>query len=164
MENEIKVNAVFVLDIIGKPKEYLLESLEKVVRNIEREKGVSIVSKEIKDPVQMKDQKEFYSTFAEVEVEVEEISTLFVLMFKYMPAHIEILSPSMLGMTNNILNEVLNDTVRRLHSYDELSRVMQVEKQILIKKIEELGGEVPKEIMPPMQLQEEPWEEEKKED
>ena len=164
MENEIKINAVLVLDIIGKPKEYLVESLERLVGNIGREKGVLIVSKEIKDPVQMKDQKEFYSTFAEIEIEVEEISTLFILMFRYMPAHIEILSPSMLGMTNNILNEALNDMIRRLHSYDELSRVMQVEKQILIKKIEELGGEVPKGIMPPMQLQEELWEEEKKED
>ncbi|MDP3987109.1 MAG: hypothetical protein Q8P81_02675, partial [Nanoarchaeota archaeon] len=147
MSEEIKINAVFILDIIGKPAEYLVESIEKAVEGIGKEKGVEVVSRDIKEPELMKDQKDFYTTFAEVEVNVDDISTLVLLVFKYMPAHIEIISPNMLAMTNNIFNDVLNELVRRLHGYDELSRVMQVEKQILVKKIEELGGEVPKEIM-----------------
>jgi len=151
--DEIKINAVMILDIIGKPKEHLTSSLEKFIEMMGNEKGVVVKSKEIKAPELLKGEKEFYTTFAEVEVEVEEILTLVGLMFKYMPAHIEIISPEMLGMTNNLFNDALNDLVRRLHSYDELARVMQSEKQILIRKIRELGGEVPEGIMPMQGLQ-----------
>lgn len=159
MTEELKINALFILDIIGKPAEYLLESLERIIKEMEKEKGVSLISKEIKEPVIMGDQKDFYTTFSEIEIEVDNISTLVFLMFKYMPAHVEIISPSMFAMTNNVLNEVLNELVRKLHGYDELSRIMQVEKRILIEKILELGGEIPKGIMPFMELRE-PWEEE----
>lgn len=163
MAEETKIRAVFILDIIGKPAEYLVESLEKMAKKMDEEKGVSVVSKEIKQPALLKDQKEFYSTFAEIELEIDEISILAGLVFKYMPAHLELLEPQMLAMTNNVFNDVLNELVRRLHGYDEISRVMQTEKQVLLKKIEELGGEVPKSISPMMKLQEDPWEDEKKE-
>ncbi|MBU1252462.1 MAG: hypothetical protein KJ905_02580 [Nanoarchaeota archaeon] len=148
MKDEIKINAVLILDIIGKPKEYLLESLEKHIANLDKEKGVVVKLKKIREPELMGNQEVFYTTFAEVEIEVDEILTLVGLMFKYMPAHVEIISPEMMGITNNVFNETLNELVRRLHGYDELARVMQTEKQVLIKKIKELDGEIPEGIMP----------------
>ncbi|MBU2616718.1 MAG: hypothetical protein KKB79_01920 [Nanoarchaeota archaeon] len=160
MVDETKIQAVFILDIIGKPAEHLVDSLHRIVEKIGREKGVSLTSKDVKEPALIKDQEEFYSTFAEIELEVDDISTLTNLVFKYMPAHLEILTPHLLAMTSNIFNDVLNELIRRLHGYDEISRVMQTEKQVLLKKIEELGGEVPKSVTPMMQLQQDVWEEE----
>src|SRR3989338_8664133 len=107
--DEIKMRAVMILEIIGKPKEYLVESLEKHIGNMEKERGVTIVSKSIRSPELVKDQKDFYTTFAEVEVEVEEILGIVDLMFKYMPSHIEIISPEMLAMSNGVFNEALNE-------------------------------------------------------
>ena len=86
----------------------------------------------------MKDQKNFYTSFAEVEIEVEEIFGLIILMFKYMPAHIEIIYPELIALTNNGWNEVLNELTRRLHGYDEIARVVQAEKLILEKKLREV--------------------------
>ncbi|MBU2503799.1 MAG: hypothetical protein KJ879_01980 [Nanoarchaeota archaeon] len=158
MEDEKKINAMLILDIIGKPKEYLIESLEKHIANLDKEKGVVVKLKEIREPELMGNQEVFYTTFAEVEIEVDEILTLVGLMFRYMPAHVEIISPDMFGVTNNVFNETLNELVRRLHGYDELARVMQSEKQVLIKKIQELDGEVPEGIMP-MTVLKDPFEE-----
>ena len=157
--DEIKMRAVMILEIIGKPKEYLVESLEKHIGNMEKERGVTIVSKSIRSPELVKDQKDFYTTFAEVEVEVEEILGIVDLMFKYMPSHIEIISPEMLAMSNGVFNETLNELVRRLHGYDELARILQTEKQALIRQIHELGGKVPESIIPVSMLQN-PFEEE----
>jgi hypothetical protein len=79
-------------------------------------------------------------------------------MFKYMPAHIEIIQPELIALSNNGFNDILNELTRRLHGYDEIARIMQIEKQILLKKIQELGGEIPAQIMPlqapPQQTQE----------
>ena len=154
--NEGKVSAIMILDIIGRPPEHLVESMEKIIENMEKEQGVMVKSKQIKEPTLMKDQKDFYTTFAEIEVEVDEILYLVILMFKYMPAHIEIVYPELLAMSNNGFNEILNELTRRLHGYDELARIMQMEKQILLKKIQELGGDIPAQIMPmqPLQTQE----------
>ncbi len=149
--DKLKVNAVIILDIIGRPPEHLVESLEMIIENIGKEKGVTIKSKQIKEPVLMKDQKNFYTTFAEIEVEVDEILYLTILMFKYMPAHIEIISPEIIALSNSGFNDILNELVRRLHGYDELARVMQVEKQVLLKKIQELGGDL-NELFPQAQF------------
>ena len=133
MSSDEKIRAVMILDVIGRPEKHLIESLEKVIEEIDKEKGVSVKMKDIKVPTLMKDQKDFYTTFAEVEVEVEEMIYLAILLFKYMPAHVEIISPEILAMSNANWNDVLNELARRLHSYDEMARIMQVEKSILLK-------------------------------
>ena len=132
------IAAVMILEAIGKPPEHLTEALENLIKEIEKEKGVTILAKKINEPILMKDQKDFYTTFAEIEVEVEEVLHIAILMFKYMPAHIEIISPELIVLTNNGWNDVLNELTRRLHGYDEVARVIQVEKSILEKKIREL--------------------------
>jgi len=146
--DNVKVSAVMILDIIGRPPEHLVKSLEKIIEEMGKEKGVTLKSKQIKEPTLMKDQKDFYTTFAEIEVEVDEILYLAILMFKYMPAHIEIIQPELIALSNNGFNDILNELTRRLHGYDEIARIMQIEKQILLKKIQELGGEIPAQVMP----------------
>lgn len=152
---DIQIRAALILDVIGRPPEHLIESLERIIEEMDKEQGVIIKAKEIKNPTPMKDQKEFYTTFAEIEVEVEDVLYLAILMFKYMPAHIEILSPEIIALTNNGWNDILNELTRRLHSYDEIARIMQMEKQVLLKKIQELGGDLSK-LFPPPQAQQMP--------
>ena len=135
------IQAVMILEAIGKPPEHLTETLENLMKEIEKEKGVQIVGKKISEPILMKDQKDFYTSFVEVEVEVEEILHIAVLMFKYMPAHIEIISPEFIALTNNGWNDLFNELTRRLHGYDEIARIMQVEKGILEKKLRDLLNE-----------------------
>lgn len=136
------IGATLIIDVIGRPPEHLTETLNEIVKKIDEEKGVTVVNKKINEPTLMKDQKNFYTSFAEVEVEVEEIFGIVILMFKYMPAHIEILNPELIALTNNGWNEILNELTRRLHGYDEIARIVQTEKGILEKKLREaLGGQ-----------------------
>lgn len=135
------ITAIFVLEAIGRPPEHLIETLNNLAENIDKEKGVSVKSKKVNEPVLMKDEKDFYTAFIEIEVEVEEILGLAVLMFKYMPAHIEIISPELIALTNNGWNDIFNELTRRLHSYDEVARVLQVERGILENKLREVLGE-----------------------
>ena len=138
MKETEKIRAMLIMEIIGKPKDYLVSSLEKYINQIDEEKGVRVLSKDIKEPVLMKESKEFYTTFAEVELDVDDILYLAIVMFKYMPAHIEIISPELIALTNNGWSDILSELIRRLHGYDEVARIMQAEKAILEKKIREL--------------------------
>ena len=132
-----KVNAVLVFDVIGRPPEHLVGALNSIVEEISKEKGVVVLEKKVNEPVVMKDREDFFTTFAEVEVEVEKITNLVILMFKYMPAHIEVISPQELTLSNSMWTEVLSEITRRLHGYEEIARILQTEKGILENKLRE---------------------------
>jgi len=137
---ETKIRAMFVLEILGRPPEFLTETLNDIVKKIKEEKGVIVKEVKINPPTLMKDQKDFYTSFAEIEVETENTLYLTILMFKYMPAYIEIISPQNISLTNSDLNDVLNELTRRLHGYEEIARVLQTEKTILEAKLRESLG------------------------
>ncbi|MFA5071544.1 MAG: hypothetical protein WC511_04235 [Candidatus Pacearchaeota archaeon] len=130
-----KIRVILILEVIGRPPEFLTETLQEMVKKISEEKGVRVVDKKINPPVLMKDQKDFYTSFAEVEVEVENMISAAILMFKYMPAHVEVVSPQNISMTNADFDDILNEVTRRLHGYEEIARIMQNEKMVLEAKL-----------------------------
>lgn len=133
-----KFRAMMILEVLGKPAEHLTEALKELIGKIDEEKGVKVVDKKINDPVAMKKNEGFFTSFAEVEVEIEEVMMLASLMFKYMPAHIELIEPESIQLSNNSFSEILNELTRRLHGYDEVARVVQIEKSLLEKKLKAL--------------------------
>lgn len=135
---EKNIKATIILEIIGKPPEHLINTLEKIIKDIGEEKGVNVSGKKINEPLLMKDSKEFYSTFAEIDLEVEDILYLVIIMFKYMPAHIEVLEPELIALTNNGWTDILSELTRRLHGYDEIARMLQLQNSKMQNKIREL--------------------------
>lgn len=140
-DEKSKLRVMLVLDVIGKPAKHLIESLNRVIEEIDKEKGIEVKSKEIKEPTSLKQNHELYTTFAEVEIEAEDFMYFIIVLFKYMPAHIEIIEPELIGLTNNNWNDILNEIARRLHGYDEIARMMQNENNLLQNRIIELTGE-----------------------
>ena len=141
LNKEGKINAIIILEIIGRPSEYLIETLNNMVQALGEEKGVEVVNKSVNEPVVMKENKDFFTSFAEIELYINGLDVLAEILFKYMPAHIEILSPETLQITNNELNEIFNSLMRKLHGYDEIARVLQTEKILLQRELKKLMEE-----------------------
>jgi hypothetical protein len=138
MNSDKQISVRMIIEIAGRPPEHLTETLNNLIKKIDEEKGVSVEDKIIHEPVLMKDQKDFYTSFAEVEIKIEEISILTGLALKYMPAHLEIIEPELIAFTNAGWNDLFNEVLRRLHHYDEVARVIQTEKMILENKLKSL--------------------------
>ena len=138
MSSDKQINVRMILEVAGRPPEHLTNTLGEMIGKIDEEKGVSVENKKINEPVIMKDQKDFYTSFAEVEIRIEEISILSALVLKYMPAHVEIIEPELIAFTNNGWNDIFNEFLRRLHHYDEVARVIQTEKMVLENKLRSL--------------------------
>jgi hypothetical protein len=136
--NEKPIRIVMILEILGKPKEYLSESLNNIINQIKNEPGISVKNSKTNEPKELRENKEVFSSFAEIELESKDIHSFVVLMFKYMPSHVEILSPLKYEMTNNELGDILTDLILRLHSYENVARIMQSEKNILERRLKEL--------------------------
>lgn len=131
------IKVALIIEVLGKPKEYLSDSLNKIIEQIDKEKGVQVYEKKIHEPKELENKKGFYTAFADIEVEVDEIRYLIVLMFKYMPANAEIIEPELIALTNHGWGDIINELTRRLHGYDEIARVLQLQNQQLRKKLEE---------------------------
>jgi len=129
------IGVLMILEAVGKPPEYLNQVLKDIVTRIDNEEGVKVLSKSFNEPKVIKERENFYTTFVEVEVEVEEIIQLARIILKYMPVHMEIVYPELIALTNNGWNEIFNELLIILHRYDETARIIQVEKKILEDKL-----------------------------
>ena len=130
-----KIGAVFILEAIGKPADHLTEVLKDIIKKFGEEKAVKVSESKVHESKEMKDQKGFYTNFAEIEFEVEKMLDLILLIYKYMPAHLEITHPENITLPNEDMNLALNELTRRLHGYDEIARIIQIEKKTLENKL-----------------------------
>ena len=138
-KNTDEFRAVLILQALGFPKEHLVGTLNDLAQKISSEEGVYLVEKKINEPKELEEKKGYFLSYAEIEITFKEPNQLIILMFKYMPAHVELISPENLVLSNNNFSSMLNELTRRLHGYEELARIFQVQKGMFEKKIKELS-------------------------
>lgn len=139
----MEIKAQLIMEVLGKPREYVKEVLEDLGKQIGNEAGVSVTTCSIGEPRETKDSKDVYTGFLDIEVECEKIENLMMLCFKYMPAHVELFSPEKINFNNVQINELLNAIIAKLHSYDEITRILSVQKIKLEQEIIRLRENLP---------------------
>ncbi|MBU0466072.1 MAG: hypothetical protein KJ718_03550 [Nanoarchaeota archaeon] len=137
-----KIKASLILEILGRPVEYVKESLNTVVVKMGSEKGVKILKQQYHEPTLVKDTKDLFTAFAEVDVEFDSISNYLGIVFAYFPSHIEITLPEKITLSNIDLNELGNSLVQRLHNYDAIVKKVMAEREIIAKKLKQVAPEL----------------------
>lgn len=102
-----------IVEVVGKPKDYVKKSLKDHLNNIKSDKTYLVV-KETIEPVEK--HENYFSTFAEIELLVKKPSDIMSLCFDYMPSSVEILAPERMMIKNNEFAGFLNDLQARLHA------------------------------------------------
>ena len=137
---ENKIKAFVIFEMLGRPAEHLKKTLTEFIEKLGGEPGNQIKDKKINEPKKIGDsQQELYTTFAETEMELKDLPTLFKLIFSYMPSNIEIIEPEELKIKNFDLNVLVNELARRLHQYDEIAKGLALERNFLVQKLQQLG-------------------------
>lgn len=144
------IHCSIIIELLGKPKEYAEQVMEKVVDAIGKIKGVEIVKKDTHEPKEAKN--DLFSTFTEMELAVKDLNILTVLIFSYMPSNIEILAPAELKMPLTEINSYINMLASRLHGYDSLAKKLRMENMVLKNRLRELGL-LPDEVKEPEELE-----------
>lgn len=137
-----KIKADLVFEILGRPAEHIKTALSSLIEKLGTEKGVKVIEKKIHEPTEVKESKDLYTTFSEVSVEFDSIENLFGITFVYMPAHVEIISPTNFTLTNLHLNELSNTILARLHNYDAIAKKLIYEKDFLVNKLREVAPQL----------------------
>lgn len=131
----MSMQARMILEILGRPKEHVADALKGLVEKIGKEKGVKILEKHIHEPLEVKDSKDLFTSFTELVLECDSISTFFGIVFAYMPANIELIEPTEITLKNEEFTLLASRIVQRLHNYDAIARKFLVENQMLKEKM-----------------------------
>jgi hypothetical protein len=134
-----KINVILILEILGKPKEHIIQTLSDIIDKLGKEKDVKLGKKNIVEAKKLegKDAKgEIFTSFAEVEIETS-LQQLMLICLAYMPSHIEIVYPEEMKIRNLDMNMFFTELLRRLHQYDELARALMIEREIIARQVQE---------------------------
>ena len=148
--NKIKSEAILVFEVLGRPAEHIVEALKQVSEAISKEPGIKIIDSKVYEPktVENKDKEgkiiestkenELFSSFSEVELEAEDLFNIIGVIFKYMPAHVELLSPERVELSNIDFNSLFNQLLVKLHNYDSIAKSALMTNQMLAAKLNAL--------------------------
>ena len=109
------IHCALILEILGKPAEHVTKALDLLLSRLSEDKKVLLVEKKIHPP---KEEKGFFSTFAEVEIGVKDTATLTSLCFDYLPSSLEVIAPENIPFEGSTLSDFLNDLLAQLHQID----------------------------------------------
>lgn len=135
---EQKITAIMIVEVAGRPPEYLTNSLQLHIDKLNHVKGIRLVSSKLSEPAVVESEKDLYTCFAEVEVEVTGLSKLMDLVFDFMPSSIEIIDPMNLELNCQEATMFVNDLAGRLHKYDELAKIAKMQLMEMAKKLEQI--------------------------
>ncbi len=134
------IKSLLTFEILGKPPEHIIKSLEEMIKKLGEQEGVTILNNKIREPKEVEENNQktgVFTTFAEVEIEVKDINLLLLIVLNMFPAHVEILSPSEFNFKNFELSSILTDVTVKMHRYDEIAKGVLIERQNILGKLKE---------------------------
>ena len=140
-----KLQVQFILEVLGRPPQHVTQALQTVVSRLGAEKGVSVLEKNFNEPRPVEGSNDLHTAFVDVMLEIDNIGTFFQMLFTYMPAHVEMISPEKMELSNVDINDLANKTLGRLHEYDALAKKFMNDRKHLLQQLYENAPQVFKE-------------------
>lgn len=139
MNHNLRVFLIY--EVLGKPAEHIKTALSEFIDKIGQNKGVIIKSKKIMEPKTV-EESDLFSTYAEVEAEIDNMGLMFDLVLNTLPSHIEVLTPEDLHLKNFEISSLMSDLTIKMHRYDELAKSLGIERENLISQVKVLEEKV----------------------
>jgi hypothetical protein len=121
------------IEVLGKPKEYAEEMLQLSITKLREEEGVRVLSTKVFDSKEM--DSTLWSTFADIEFQVDTLKKVLDVCYDYTPSMIEILEPAGAEVDMGDMAELLNDFLTRIHRYSMVLKKLKAENIYMMKKI-----------------------------
>ena len=131
VEKKIKVKVI--IEVLGSPKEHVEKALSLIINKVKDEKNLEVLKAVSFDAKQI---KQFWSTFAEIEINFDDIKKIIDFCFSYMPSSIDILEPTELLMGAKETNDMLNDMLAGLHKYEMILKNLHAQNIVLKREKE----------------------------
>ncbi len=129
-EQHIRIKAI--LEIIGKPKEYIEKTIKEYADKIKNDENLIILKEKI---YEAEPRDKIWSVFAEIEVVIKGFTNLIGFCIDYMPSSIEIIKPEKFSFEDRIFTGFVNDLLGKLHRVDMIAKQLGTENSFLKKNM-----------------------------
>lgn len=120
-----------IIEIMGKPKEHVVGTLEKMHEKLGEDDRFTVRSSDLATVREVEDQEGYFSVYGEFELSVKNASSLIELCFEYMPSNIEVLEPTQINFSYEDLSHLLSTVQSRLHQVDMVAKQVHSENKFL---------------------------------
>jgi len=127
----MKITAKLIIEVAGFPKEHVEKVMKEVVENIKKDKKVNY--EKINE---VKEVKEMWSTFVDIEIQFNDLQDFTDFCFTYMPSSIDFVEPEEFNLESNEMANLFNDLMGNIHRYDMLLKNFKATNTILKRKLE----------------------------
>ena len=139
-----KIRAKFIFEIMGRPAEHIVTTLNMLIDKLEEIKGIKVEERIVHEPklLEKENIQNLFTTFAEVELISENLATVVDIVLHMLPAHVEIIEPAELKLENFNLSSLLSNLTIKIHKYDEIAKASLMERNVLMKRLEEMQKKI----------------------
>jgi len=124
------IQARMIIELAGKPKEHVENTLKQYVEHIKKNESFEIVSETFGDVREVED---LWATYVELDLLAKDIPSLIGFCFDYMPSSIEIIEPKEMRIKDNEFTTIMNDLQGKLHRLDMAVKKLNNENKFLQK-------------------------------
>ena len=113
------IRTIITLEVVGKPKEHVERSLKEYVENLKKDSRIMFLKEDFGEAIE---EDKLWSAFCELEVVVNELSTLVWVCINFSPASIEIIEPGEKRLSAAEITAWINDLLSKLHEVSAVHR------------------------------------------
>lgn len=128
--NDGWLHCVFIIEMLGKPKEHLEKTLKSYIELLKKDKTIEILKEDYAPP---EEKEGLFTMFVELETLMKDTKRIVEFCFDYMPSSVEIIEPIKFTYNASDFSDILNDLQARLHKIDMLAKNLGQENKVLKK-------------------------------
>ena len=127
-----------VIEVLGKPKEHVEQSLKNFVEKLKADEKYE-VKREDFAPAKEHTEKDLWAAFVELEVSTVSLEDISKFCFDFMPAVIEVIEPKQVTLQDDELSHFLNALQAKLHTVDMVAKQIKMENDFLKEGMQALA-------------------------
>ena len=140
----MNIKARSIIEIVGGPKEHVDKAMGIIMDKLREDKQFKLLNEKVFEAKPLEGKKPLFSTFCEIEIEVKEMSDLFGFCFDFLPSSVEIYDPAQLALKVDVVNDMFNELISKLHQYDMAFKNIYAQNILLKRKYEGEEKQEPK--------------------
>ena len=120
------------IEVLVYPEDHVKTTIEKIVEKLKNEEGIKIIKSEIQKTEKIKEN--FFASFAETEMKINDFSRLLNFCYNYLPSSLEILDADKITLPIREFSMGINEMLAKLHHYNLVvnnlsNKVMELKKE-----------------------------------
>ena len=123
-----------ILELMGSPEEHVNKTMDMIIEKLNASKDFDVITSKVSDTTSIED-RPFWSKFVDLELGFKNMDDVTGFCFDFMPSSIEVVEPVSFNFKKDILDNLWNDLIARIHQYDMMLKNMHAENKVMKKKL-----------------------------